>query len=126
VTPTELSLRLLRSDGWLVDVCQTWVPKPWPGHSKDLFGLIDLVAVRRGETMGVQTTSSSNYHARLNKLTDVDHYTALSTLRAAGWRIVIHGWRKSTSAGQACKHGRATCGCTWTLHYDTPLMEAPV
>jgi hypothetical protein len=120
-SPTALSLAHLRSDGWLVDVCERWVPLHGGKIKRDLFGLIDLVAVRPGETLGVQTTSSANFNARLNKMTDDDHYPAVSALMSAGWQVVIHGWRKSTRDGHACKHGHARCGCRWVLHREITL-----
>lgn len=118
MTPTALSLRYLRDEGWLVDVCERWVPSGRIGQvRKDLFGMIDLVAVRGTETMGVQTTSNANVASRLTKMTDADHADALAALRSAGWTVMIHGWRKSTRDGRECKHGLAArCGCRWTLH----------
>jgi hypothetical protein len=119
VTPTQLSLGYLREDGWTVDICERWVPNGQGvgGVRRDLFGLVDLVALRDGETMGVQTTTDSNVSAHLRKMTDDDHAAALAALRDAGWAVVIHGWRKSTRDGKACKHGLgARCGCRWTLH----------
>ncbi len=123
MTPTALSLRYLRDEGWLVDVCERWVPSGRIGQvRKDLFGLIDLVAVRSAETMGVQTTSNSNVANHLTKMTDADHAVALAGLRAAGWTVVIHGWRKSTRDGRECKHGLAArCGCRWTLHRNVEI-----
>jgi hypothetical protein len=119
VTPTQLSLRHLRTEGWLVDVCERWVPSftGVGGNRRDLFGLIDLVALRGAETIGVQTTSHANFNSRLNKINDDEHRPALDALKAAGWSVVVHGWRKSTRDGHACHHGgRARCGCRWTLH----------
>lgn len=117
MTPTALSLRHLRAEGWLVDVCERWVP----GVSglkvrRDLFGLVDLVALRGPQTMGVQTTSHTNALSRLKKITDGEHAEALAAMQAAGWSVVVHGWRKSTRDGHACKHGRARCACRYTLH----------
>jgi hypothetical protein len=116
VTPTSLSLRHLRAGGWTVDVCERWVPSAGGQVRKDLFGVIDLVALRGAETMGVQTTSHTNVAARVLKITDADHAPQLAALRAAGWSVVVHGWRLSTRDGHACKHGAARCGCRWTLH----------
>jgi hypothetical protein len=117
ISPTQLSLRLLRDDGWLVDVCERWVPNGSLGGSrKDLFGLLDLVALKDDTTMGVQTTSHTNVNARLNKIQDEEHQVALRALQAAGWSIVVHGWRLSSRDGHACKHGKVRCGCRWTLH----------
>lgn len=124
-SPTELSLRWLRAQGWTVDVCERWVPR-FGGAGKvrkDLFGMIDLVAVRPGHTLGVQTTSHDNYLARVRKLTDDEHQPALQALRAAGWVITVHGWRKSTRDGHACQHSQAACGCRWTLHRQTHLWD---
>jgi hypothetical protein len=119
VSPTQLSLAHLRRNGWIADICERWVPNggPGPGVRRDLFGLVDLVAVRGSETMGVQTTSASNVAAHLRKMTDDEHAPALTALRAAGWAVVVHGWRKSTRDGMACRHDQgARCGCRWTLH----------
>ena len=118
-SPTQLSLRHLRNEGWLVDVCERWVPNPGhPGGGKrrDLFGLVDLVAIREEVTMGVQTTDHTSVSAHLTKMTDADHRRALIELIGAGWLVAIHGWRMSTRDGHACKHGKDRCGCRWTLH----------
>jgi hypothetical protein len=128
ISPTALSLRLLRDDGWLVDVCERWVPIGGGGKvRKDLFGLIDLVALKEGVTMGVQTTSHTNANARLNKIQDEEHQVALRALQAAGWSIVVHGWRLSSRDGHACKHKQVRCGCRWTLHrlINIEPMSAP-
>jgi hypothetical protein len=128
-SPTVLSLRHLRADGWTVDVCERWVPNfgggAGPGKRHDLFGLVDLVALKGSETLGVQTTSHTNFNARLNKITDDEHREAFVALKAAGWGIVVHGWRLSTRDGHACQHGRARCGCRWTLHRVVNLTELP-
>jgi hypothetical protein len=127
ISPTALSLRLLRAEGWLVDVCERWIPSGGVGQiRKDLFGLIDLVAVRDSSTMGVQTTSHTNVNARLNKMSDEEHQTALRSLQTAGWIIVVHGWRMTSRDGHACKHGKARCGCRWALHRLITLEPVPV
>lgn len=127
MTPTELSLRHLRKDGWLVDVCERWVPNPvhpGGGQRRDLFGLIDLVAIRGTQTLGVQTTTVTNVNAHLLKMTDDEHRPRLADLFVAGWIIVVHGWRKSTRDGHACTHGRVVCGCRWTLHRNIDMAMA--
>lgn len=63
---------------------------------QDLFGILDIVALRDGVTLGVQATSGSNVSARIKKITASD---ALPWLRKAGWRIAVVGWRKN-SAGR--------------------------
>jgi hypothetical protein len=127
VSPTQLSLRHLRAEGWTVDVCERWVPSGTGQVRKDLFGMIDLVALRGHRTMGVQTTSHTNVAARLAKIRDLDHAHAFNALSRAGWIVVVHGWRKSSRDGHACKHGSDRCACRWTLHRMIPVnQEVPL
>lgn len=122
LSPTILSLERLRKQGWLVDICERWVPSgPNAGVRKDLFGLVDLVAVKGNQTLGVQTTVASGFNARVNKMTDEYHVQKVAALQAAGWTIVVWGWRKSTNRGTACTHGHQRCGCRWTLHREATL-----
>lgn len=90
LSPTALTLRHLRAEGWpLVEVVEKW-----NSHARvrqDLFGLIDVLAVRPGETLGVQTTSLSNVSARVNKMAEHDN---IGALREAGWSLHVHGWVK--------------------------------
>ena len=89
LSPTQLTLRLLREDGWLVEVTEKWIPGA--NIRKDLFGWIDLLAIRDGETLAVQTTSWSNMSARVNKIAESD---TVSAVRKAGWTIWVIGWKK--------------------------------
>lgn len=61
-----------------------------------MYGILDLVAVGKGQTIGVQCTSGSNVSARVRKIADAE---ATPDLREAGWRLVVWGWRKN-SAGK--------------------------
>ena len=88
-SPTENSLAYLRADGWTAEVVERWIPGA--NIRKDLFGFIDIVAVRGSETLGVQTTSNSNVPARVRKITESE---LLPVLREAGWLIHVHGWQK--------------------------------
>jgi len=86
-SPTARSLAWLRERHYLVDVVERWIAQA--GIRKDLFGFIDLVAVKPGEILGIQTTTASNLAARLKKA------VALPDLRAwlaAGGRFMLHGW----------------------------------
>ena len=124
MTPTALSLRHLRAEGWLVDVVERWVP----GISglkvrRDLFGIGDLLALRGPDVLLVQTTSAGNALSRVRKIGDGEHAEALAALRAAGVLVHVHGWRMTTADGKACKHGKARCGCRWRLHRFVDLSE---
>ena len=89
LSPTQLTLRLLREEGWLVEVTEKWIPGA--NIRKDLFGWIDLLALRDGETLAVQTTSWSNISSRVNKIAESD---TINAVRHAGWTIHVIGWKK--------------------------------
>lgn len=88
MSPTQLSLRMLRADGWTAEVVEQNVPHA--RTKRDLFGFVDIVAIRGTATLAVQTTSASNVNARLNKIAASPHVVAVTD---AGWRLVVHGWR---------------------------------
>lgn len=89
-SPTQRSKALLEKDGYLVAIVEKW--NPHARVRQDLFGLVDLVAIKPGETVGVQTTSYSNLSARVRKIADHENVDAV---REAGWKILVHGWRKN-------------------------------
>ena len=62
------------------------------------FGCWDVLAIRDGETIAVQTTSRSNVSSRAKKIAEAE---STPHLRRAGWKLVIHGWDK----------GRKGIGC---------------
>jgi hypothetical protein len=92
-TPTQLTLANPRltcgEEGWLVEVTEKWIPGA--NIRKDLFGWIDLLALRDGETLAVQTTSWSNVSARVHKITESD---TISAVRKANWNVWVVGWKK--------------------------------
>jgi hypothetical protein len=88
-SPTQRSLKYLRDDGWTVAIVEHW--NSFVRKRYDLFGIIDLLCVKDGVTMGVQTTSYSNVSARVKKIADSEHIAAL---REAEWIIHVHGWHK--------------------------------
>jgi hypothetical protein len=88
-TPTQLSLRHLRAEGWTAEVVEKWNP-----HARirnDLFGVIDIVALRDEITLGVQATSNGNVSTRVKKIADSP---LLPVVREAGWRLEVWGWAK--------------------------------
>jgi len=89
VTPTARSLKLMRDRGYRAAVVEKWNP-----HAKirqDLFGVIDVLGIQEGDTLAVQSTSYSNVASRIRKIEDSE---ALADIRAAGWSLHVHGWRK--------------------------------
>lgn len=89
MSPTQRSLAFLRGRGYMVAVVEKW--NPHARIRQDLFGILDLVAIKEGETLGVQTTTLGNVSSRLDKITQSE---ATPILRDANWRIEVHGWRK--------------------------------
>lgn len=97
-SPTQRSLAKLRGEGYLVEVVERW-----NAHSrtrKDLFGWVDIIAIRDGETLAVQTTSWGNISSRVKKIMESD---TLPDVRAAGWLIHVHGWKKDAKGKWQCK-----------------------
>jgi hypothetical protein len=88
-SPTQLSLKKLREEGWLAEVVERFIPGAC--IRKDLWGWTDIVALKDGETLAVQTTSYSNMSARVNKITESD---TIAEVRKAGWSVQVWGWRK--------------------------------
>lgn len=64
------------------------------GIHHDLFGIYDYLALKAGETVGVQVTSKSGMSARRTKIKESKAYTA-ATL--AGWKTLLIGWHKNAS-----------------------------
>ena len=98
MTPTQRSLAKLREDGYLAAVVEKW--NPHARIRQDLFGILDLVAIRDGETLGVQTTSASNVAARIRKITESE---TIAVIRSAGWGIQVHGWKKGKNGRWICR-----------------------
>lgn len=96
-SPTQRSLKKLKAEGWLCAIVEKY--NSFIKVRQDLYGFGDILAVRKGgETMIVQTTSGSNFAARMAKI------KALPA--AAIWHcppvyrtIMVHGWRKVGARG---------------------------
>ncbi len=90
LTPTQLTLRHLRSEGWpLVEVVEHW--NPHARIRQDLFGFVDVLAVGPAGVLAVQTTSAGNVASRIRKISE---HPSVGAVRDAGIAIHVHGWRK--------------------------------
>ncbi len=89
MSPTERTLKYLRFLGYTATVTERW--NSFAKIRQDLFGIVDVLAVRKGETLAVQCTSSDNVSSRVKKIAD---HESTPRLREAGWRIEVHGWTK--------------------------------
>lgn len=98
MSPTQRTLAKLRKEGWTAAVVERRNHGAFVTH--DLFGFIDVLAIRDGETLAVQTTSGSNVSSRVRKIADAEH---LAAVRSAGWCIHVHGWRKNARGRWECR-----------------------
>jgi hypothetical protein len=89
LSPTQLTLKHLRDQGYVAEVVEHW--NPHARIRQDLFGFVDVLAVGKGETLAVQTTSAPNVSARMHKIADSPY---IGAARDAGWTIRVHGWSK--------------------------------
>src|SRR4029077_18471640 len=75
ITPTQLTLRDLRGEGWTAEVVEHYNVFTKTRH--DLFNIIDIVALRGGTTLGGQATSATNVAARIRKIAEHPNTPAL-------------------------------------------------
>lgn len=88
-SPTQSSLAVLRAQDYVCAVVEKW--NSHTRRREDMFGLVDIVALRKGEVLFVQTTSDSNVSARVRKIAD---HANTQAIRESCARFEVHGWRK--------------------------------
>ena len=96
-SPTVRSLALLRKNGYTAQVVERY--NPYAHVRIDLFGFIDIVAIKEGEdgVVGVQTTTASGFSARYKKILGIP---AARIWLEAGNKILLHGWAKKGARGK--------------------------
>jgi hypothetical protein len=104
VTPTARSLAELRKRGYLAGVVERH--NVFSRKKSDLFGFLDVVAVRDGEILGIQATSGSNVSARIAKIRAA---AELPIVLSSGMRIAVWGW---------AKRGKRNKRKVWTLREE--------
>lgn len=92
MTPTQRTLKHLRDAGYLAEVVERWIPGA--NIRRDLFGFVDVLAIRDGEVLGVQATSRDNVASRVSKIAE---HPNVGQVRKAGIRLEVHGWGKMAS-----------------------------
>lgn len=94
-SPTARSLARLRAEGYCAQAVERFCV--FSRRRVDLFGVIDLVAVRAGEpVLGVQATTGSNAAARITKALAVPQ---LRAWLAAGAAFEVWAWSKRGPGG---------------------------
>lgn len=89
LSPTQLTLRHLRKDGWQAEVVEHW--NPHARRRVDLFGFVDVLAVGEQGTIAVQATTAANVSSRVKKINEHENR---DKVLAAGWKVVVYGWEK--------------------------------
>lgn len=96
MSPTQRSLKLLRSEGGMVAITERW--NPHARVRQDLFGFADLLHVIGDTVIAVQTTTATHMNARIAKIRTLVAYCAWLHLPT---RLVeVHGWSKKGPRGK--------------------------
>ena len=95
VSTTQLSLKHMRAQGYYAEVVERY--NFFTKRTNDFAGFLDLLCLRPGEVMGVQTTSLANISSRIKKILEHEN---LEVVRAAGIKIEVHGWVKKNNRWQ--------------------------
>ena len=82
-------MALFESRGYKCEVVESY--NSFTKRKKDMFGILDMVAIGNEETLGIQMTSKSNMSSRIKKIQESNYFVEL--LRSK-WRIIVIGWFK--------------------------------
>lgn len=102
-SPTRRTLEYLRKQGCeLVAITEHW--NPFAGIRQDLFGVIDVLAIKDTEIIAVQTTSIGGVSKRVKKLADATFKNpetkteclVIEALLRASIKVYVHGWGKDS------------------------------
>ena len=96
MTPTQRTLGLLKAQGFYPGIVERWAPNPaYPGGGKriDLYGFIDIIALRNGVTWAVQSCGQDHAGHR-EKILGERREAAVRWLEPASNRLVLISWRR--------------------------------
>ena len=96
-SPTQRSLAHLRDNGFIAEVVEKY--NSFSRTRKDLWGWCDILALNPVDAtiLAVQTTTTSNMKARIQKITDSE---TVASVRKCGIEIHVHGWSKKKGRWQ--------------------------
>jgi len=98
MTPTQRTMEKLRADGykpWIVEKFNRFAGPH--GIRQDMYGIIDIVAIRPGEILGVQSCGQA-FSEHIRKLTEENYLDCADWLEAGG-KLELWGWRKLAKIG---------------------------
>jgi hypothetical protein len=97
---TQLTLKWLRREGFMCEVVERWVtfgPNPKaggpPGIRRDLFNIIDIIAIKPGCILGVQSTSCGARDAHIHKI-QIEKAANLTAWLESGAGLWLVSWEK--------------------------------
>jgi hypothetical protein len=111
MTPTARTLEELRRQGYTAAVVEHW--NPWAKIRQDLWGFLDVLAIKAGETgvLGVQCTTTDHASNRMQKAGENPN---LPVWLASGNKFEVWGWAKRGARGDRK---------TWQLDRRIPESE---
>lgn len=86
---TRKTLELLRDQGYKVGIVEKVIPRVF--IKKDLFGIIDIIAIKPGEIIGVQSTS---WNKRLEHLATIRCSENTVPWLESGAKLLLVSWKK--------------------------------
>ena len=91
ISNTSRTLEYIRSQGWEADIVERYLPYAGKfGVRKDLFGIIDIIAIGENSIIGIQSCGQ-NFAEHNRKI--LDNPLACKWLECGG-RLMLIGWRK--------------------------------
>ncbi len=91
MTNTSRTLNYIRSQGWLADKVEQFNPYAGKfGKRKDMFGVIDIVALGEGRIIGIQSCGQAFSEHKKKILESPEARRWLEY----GGRLLLIGWRK--------------------------------
>lgn len=98
LSPTQRTLKAMREQGRIVDVCERWVvnPKhPGGGFRKDLFGFIDLIVLDPEQGIIAIQSCGQSFKAHIDKIMDSEcTQYVIEFLKCRSAHLELWGWRK--------------------------------
>lgn len=89
MTPTARTLAECKKRGWIAQVVEQTIPHTF--IKRDLFGVIDIIAITPGGILGIQATSGTNHAARIAK---AEQEPRLAAWLSCGALFEVWSWSK--------------------------------
>lgn len=106
MNPTQRTTSWLREQGYTIGTVERFIsPKSFvdSGHRRDLFGCVDMIAIRPGRVLAVQSTGT-DWSGHWKKLTEGTGRPGTVAWLATGSPFLLIGWRKLKSGWQPRVH----------------------